>query len=109
MLYVKSSGVITEALPEVSYQLLKESGADHIEDALISLNYHPAVHIGREHLAELEIHINQFQERVPAAIAFVTLGETYEIYFIETRHAALLFAKEFASTIRDICEFTITE
>lgn len=104
MMYVKSSGAITQTTERFVEDLL--SGTNHavIEDALTTLNYHPAVHIGREHGAELEIHINSNPDANPAAIAFVTLGDYYETYFIETRHAVLLFAKDYAPVIRNICE-----
>lgn len=109
MMYVSESGAITRASSIVVASLMQSSSENCIEDALIELGYHPSVHIGREHIAELEIHLNENRDAEFAAIGFVTLGENYETYVIETRHAALLFAKEFAPTIRDICELGYAE
>ncbi|POA82533.1 hypothetical protein C1882_21870 [Pseudomonas sp. FW305-E2] len=104
MMYVKSSGAITQAVPAFVDDLLSKTNHTEIEDSLTTLGYQPAVHIGREHAAELEIHINSNRDANPAAIAFVSLGDYYEAYIIESRHAALMFAKEYSEVIKNICK-----
>lgn len=107
MMYVKHNGVISTAATLAVEQLLDKSGKSCIEDSLEILGYYLSVHIGRESVAELELHINQNPDADIAAVAFVTLGDNYEAYLIETRHAAIQFVKEYSTVIRDICDLTI--
>lgn len=107
MMYVKHNGVVSTAATPTVEELLDKSGKSCIEDALEILGYYLSVHIGRESAAELELHINQNPDADIAAVAFVTLGDNYEAYLIETRHAAIQFVKEYSPVIRDICDLTI--
>lgn len=109
MMYVKSSGEVIKCHPKVEEDLLQGTGASEVEEVLVDLNYHSAVHIGREHVAELEVHINSDRDKKPAAVALVTIGDYYEKYFIENRHAAILLVNQLAPAIRDICELNIVE
>lgn len=105
MLYVKENGVMTSG-NAIEIELLSGTGKDSIYDALGELGYQRTVHIGREHLADLEIFTSENYSAKIAAIGCVTLGHECETYFFETRHAAFNFVKEYAPTIREICTFS---
>jgi len=109
MIQIDSSGHATEGSPDYEQELLKSSGSRVIEDALTELRYYPSVTIGKEDVALIELHIHHDPEHQPAAIAFITLGAFYETYAIQTRHAALLFLKEFSPTIQAIIDLTPDE
>jgi hypothetical protein len=104
MIYVKNSGAFTEGDANYEQQLIDKSGMPTLEGALVKLNYHHAFDVGHEDSVHFEIHINDNQEEVPAAIGFMNFNGTYQTYVFQSRHAIMIFLKEFGPTIVAISE-----
>lgn len=109
MVYVDKEGTQHEGESDAEERFIERAKARSIESALENLKYYPAAHIGKPEVATIELFINEDIRMHPAAVAHVTIGAYYETYHFETRHAALLFMKEFAPTIESICRSNLIE
>lgn len=99
MIYVKTSGTFTEGKPNYEQSLLSESGCTTLENALLELGYYHTLDIGSDESVSFELHMNTKADASPAAIGFVNFISTYETYYFQSRHAVMMFLKEFAPTI----------
>lgn len=99
MIYYKTSGTFTEGDHDYEQKLLRDGQSENLEDALIKLRYFHTLDIGSESSILFELHMNHESHAVPAAIGFMNFGDTYETYFFQSRHAVMLFLKEFSPTI----------
>lgn len=106
MIYVNTLGECKNSIADIEDDFLKESGCKTLEDALIKLGYHYTLVIGAEEALQFELHINQNQNVTPAAIGFMNYIGLYELYAFESKHAALLFLKDFSPTILAIDEYS---
>ncbi|UMY62027.1 hypothetical protein [Pseudomonas sp. LS.1a] len=102
MIKYKGNGDIEQLDRDVVGEICDKYNESGISDALRKAGYVPSLEIGDPEAAALELYLNVDKPTEFAGVAYIWICDGYEEYVFETKHAVMLFLKEFTPMIESV-------
>jgi len=98
----KGSGDVEQFERDVVGEICDKYNESGIRDAMRKAGYVPSLEVGDPEAAHLELYLNVDKPTEFAGLAFIWICDGYEVYVFESKHAVMLFLKEFTPMIESV-------